>query len=489
MSQDDVEDDDGPKCPHCGTPFADLATHYGLDVRTGEGRAFVTFLPCCEGMQEAVALEGYEAAYGRRLVDVVRAITGQEVLHVEGDGDGSVVCRLRIKDPTVSGPRDSAGRAAAESPSGWRSEVFADVQKHHRHHDPPQGHKFSLAVYNGSVRVGVAVVGRPVSRELQTREPHTLEVTRVTTWGETPLRTNATSKLYGAAATRAKALGYTKLITYTLAGIESGASLVASGWVPTHVGRPGERTWDTPGRRRATTAPRTPKVRWERGLTKAVQRDIEARRSAEEAVPAVLAPVTRRVAVIACGARKRDVPSPARSLYTGSLFVAQRRDVEGRVPFWIVSGKWGILDPDTEVAPYNFRVNDIPRAERFAWGQRAAAQLAAALGTARLDGVLIELHAGAEYQKPLGPAFTAAGAVVEVLPPGRLQLGHRLQWYAQRRARPHSAAERVAEGLIDHVKRAGLPGVSARKIGEYFTAHRAEILAAIEAAGLHELAS
>ena len=27
-----------------------------IRARTGEGRAFVTFLPCCEGMQEAVAL-------------------------------------------------------------------------------------------------------------------------------------------------------------------------------------------------------------------------------------------------------------------------------------------------------------------------------------------------------------------------------------------------------------------------------------------------
>ncbi len=263
-------------CSSCETPFEDIFTHYGLDVMTGEGVAYVTFIPCCEAMREVVEYEGYDVAYGRPLVDVVAEITGQEVLHVEPDGDGSVVCRLRVVDPAVAGPADTLGRCTAASPSGWRDEVFAEVDKHHRHHDAPTGHKFSMAVHNGSVRVGVAVVSRPVSRMLQKAEPRTLEVTRVATWGESPLRANSSSKLYAAAAQSAKRLGYTKLITYTLAGVESGASLIASGWVPTYIGRGG--SWDKPSRRRSTTAPEIPKVRWERGLTKATRRDINARR-------------------------------------------------------------------------------------------------------------------------------------------------------------------------------------------------------------------
>ena len=54
----------------------------------------------------------------------------------------------------------------------------------------------------------------------------TLEVLRVCTLG-TP---NACSKLYGAARRAAFAMGYTKVITYTLAS-ESGASLRAAGFV------------------------------------------------------------------------------------------------------------------------------------------------------------------------------------------------------------------------------------------------------------------
>ena len=265
-----------PVCPHCGEPFDGAATHYGMDMRVGDGKAFGVFLACCEGMRDDVEAVGYERAYGRTLKEVFEEFTGQEVLDIIEGGDGTVVGRLRIVDPTEAGKADELGRKAAASPSGWRDEVFGAVEKHHRHHKAPQGWKFGVAVYNGLARVGVATVGRPVSRALQEKEPHTLEVTRVTTFGEAPLRQNATSKLYAAAAKRARSLGYTKLITYTLADVESGASLVASGWTPTHVSDGG--SWSSASRERSGTAPEGKKIRWERGLTDETRRDVEARK-------------------------------------------------------------------------------------------------------------------------------------------------------------------------------------------------------------------
>lgn len=100
----------------------------------------------------------------------------------------------------------------------------AFVAAHHRHHKPVVGHVFSVAVSceEGQIR-GVAMVGRPVARMLN--DGATLEVNRLCTDG-TP---NACSMLYGAAWRAAKALGYRRLITYTLPE-EGGASLRASGW-------------------------------------------------------------------------------------------------------------------------------------------------------------------------------------------------------------------------------------------------------------------
>jgi hypothetical protein len=123
---------------------------------------------------------------------------------------------------------------------------FADactaVDRWHRHHRRPQGHKFSLGVLAAGRLVGVAIVGRPVARSLDTGWG--LEVTRLATDG-TP---NACSCLYGAAWRTAKEAGYQRVITYTQHG-ETGASLRAAGWHLVAVLSP--RTgWDTPSRPR-----------------------------------------------------------------------------------------------------------------------------------------------------------------------------------------------------------------------------------------------
>lgn len=270
--------DEPDTCPACGDDwiFSVDDTIYGCDIRTGTGEQFLTWRPCCEGMRYEVESYGFEEAYGVELSRVVELIaSGLEVVEILGDGDGTILAKLRTVDPAVH-----VGDGRAKSPKGWRGHIFADVTAHHRHHSAPQGHKFSIAVHNGLVRVGVAVIGRPVSRLLQKAEPGTLEVTRVATWGRSDLRRNASSKLYSAAGKRAKALGFSKLVTYTLES-ESGVSLRASGFVPTR--RSSGGSWDREGRARTDKAPTSPKTRWERGLTKQARREVAERGAALEA--------------------------------------------------------------------------------------------------------------------------------------------------------------------------------------------------------------
>ena len=135
-------------------------------------------------------------------------------------------------------------------------EANAFVQIHHRHHKPVVGHKFSIAVSEEDKVVGVAIVGRPVSRMLD--NGWVLEVNRCCTDGTK----NACSMLYGAAWRAAKALGYRRLITYTLPG-EGGASLKASGW--TCVGERGGGNWNCKSRPRIDTDEllRGQKLLWE----------------------------------------------------------------------------------------------------------------------------------------------------------------------------------------------------------------------------------
>ena len=97
------------------------------------------------------------------------------------------------------------------------------IDEYHRHHRAPQGHKYSIAVNDGEKIVGVVTVGRPIARYFD--NGWTLEVTRCCTDGTK----NAASKLYAAAWRAARALGYQRLVTYTLVS-EPGTSLVAAGW-------------------------------------------------------------------------------------------------------------------------------------------------------------------------------------------------------------------------------------------------------------------
>ena len=135
------------------------------------------------------------------------------------------------------------------------SEAFVFIKNIHRHHLPPVGGKFAIAVSHKGEVVGVAVVGRPVARALD--DTWTVEVTRVAVQEGYP---NACSMLYGACWRASRAMGYKKAITYTL-DTERGTSVKAAGWK--EVGKVKGRSWDTPSRPRIDKHPLQGKLRWE----------------------------------------------------------------------------------------------------------------------------------------------------------------------------------------------------------------------------------
>ena len=120
------------------------------------------------------------------------------------------------------------------------------VDRYHRHCRAPRGDVIRCAVVDAEgVMRGVAMAGRPVSRLLD--DGVTLEVSRVATDG----CPNACSALYAALRRAARALGYSRLVTYTLVE-EPGASLRAAGWRQDH-GDAGGGNWSKPSRPRGDT--------------------------------------------------------------------------------------------------------------------------------------------------------------------------------------------------------------------------------------------
>src|SRR3990167_5522326 len=134
------------------------------------------------------------------------------------------------------------------------ADANAFVERLHRHHKKVQGHKFSLGAELAGAVVGVAIVGRPVSRIRD--DGRTLEVTRLCTDGTR----NACSFLYGAARRAAAALGYKRIGTYLLS-TENGASVKAAGWQ--WVSHTTGRSWSCPSRQREDKHPTVDKELYE----------------------------------------------------------------------------------------------------------------------------------------------------------------------------------------------------------------------------------
>jgi len=128
------------------------------------------------------------------------------------------------------------------------------VSRFHRHHKPTVGHRISIAIADDSGIRGVAIVGRPVSRMLD--DGWTLEVTRCCTDGVK----NGCSMLYRAAWRAARAIGYRRLVTYTLPE-EGGASLRGAGFKL--LGTAGGGSWNCKSRPRVDQHPLQEKLRWE----------------------------------------------------------------------------------------------------------------------------------------------------------------------------------------------------------------------------------
>jgi hypothetical protein len=129
------------------------------------------------------------------------------------------------------------------------------IERLHRHHKQVQGHRFSIACEDElGVVHGIAVVGRPVAREVP--QYSTAEVTRLVSDG-TP---HVCSKLYAACARASEAMGYDTIQTTILIN-ETGISLRAAGWKFDHFIK--GRDWNCPSRGgRRTDQPMCDKQLW-----------------------------------------------------------------------------------------------------------------------------------------------------------------------------------------------------------------------------------
>lgn len=133
------------------------------------------------------------------------------------------------------------------------------VISNHRHHFKTQGHKFSLSLVVDEKVVGVIIAGRPVSRHQD--NGLTLEVTRCCVADQYK---NGISKLYSAICRVAQAMGYKRVITYTLL-TENGSSMRASNFQLERKSKGG--SWNSKSRERIDKHPLEEKLLWIREVS------------------------------------------------------------------------------------------------------------------------------------------------------------------------------------------------------------------------------
>jgi len=147
----------------------------------------------------------------------------------------------------------------------YRDAALRFVAAHHRHAPHTPGWLFGTSLWEADELRAVGMAGRPIAPALD--DGLTLEVTRVCTLGDP----NACSMLYGALCRAAKALGFRRAITYTLA-CEPGTSPTAAGFTYAADVK-AEGSWARRARHRYDADlfgnPRRdpgPKIRWQRDL-------------------------------------------------------------------------------------------------------------------------------------------------------------------------------------------------------------------------------
>lgn len=130
--------------------------------------------------------------------------------------------------------------------------------------------------------------------------------------------------------------------------------------------------------------------------------------------------------LVGCGKAKASARCAARLLYTGGLFRASYRygvrvAAERGGSMAIVSARYGLVNPDAEIDPYDATLADRSKAERALWAERILSEVAIG-APARLELVLLM---GATYAEPLKAAAEARGFTC-IEPLRGLELGERL---------------------------------------------------------------
>ncbi len=126
----------------------------------------------------------------------------------------------------------------------------------------------------------------------------------------------------------------------------------------------------------------------------------------------------KNIVLISCASQKRTQRSKAKDLYISALFkknLAYARRLHPDV-IYILSAKYGLIDLETEIDPYNLTLNTMSAGEIRNWAERVLLQLRK---VASLQDDHFIFLAGMKYRKNLIPHLKSFEVPLEGLPIGK----------------------------------------------------------------------
>lgn len=128
--------------------------------------------------------------------------------------------------------------------------------------------------------------------------------------------------------------------------------------------------------------------------------------------------------LVSCVKTKLRERAPAKELYVSDWFRKARTVVEAKGWRWfILSAKYGLVNPDAVIEPYEKTLNAMGRNERIEWSRGVTNAL-----DPSLDGVaFVVIFAGKKYREFLAPKLRERGIAVCV-PMEGLGNGKQIAW-------------------------------------------------------------
>ena len=132
----------------------------------------------------------------------------------------------------------------------------------------------------------------------------------------------------------------------------------------------------------------------------------------------------KSICLVACVSSKKHEKAPAQELYISPLFQKAQFYAANRFDQWfILSAKYGLVDPEQEIEPYEQTLNKMPKSQRDEWADCVFRNICSKV----TNGSYIAFLAGERYREGLINRLREHGYVMRV-PLEKLSIGRQLSW-------------------------------------------------------------